>query len=366
MSWAPDQPYNEIPPLPPKVDLETKAVLRQCVRSRAALAGLKQAADLIPNPGMLINTLPVLEAQASTEIENIVTSADDLFRHLDAGDVADPATKEALRYRQALLEAYATLSERPITIRTAELVCTRIKDADMSVRRVPGTALARAETGDVIYTPPVGEAHLRALLANWERYLHSPGELDPLVRMAAAHYQFEAIHPFTDGNGRTGRVLNSLYLVEQQLLSQPILYLSRSIIRNKEDYYRLLLAVTRDGSWEQWVLFMLGAVEETATWTTAKIAAVRDLSSAAREVVRDRLPKIYSHELVDVIFAQPYCRIAHIVRAKIAERQTASRYLKQLAAIGVLREQTAGREKLFVHSNLLHLLTSDSNDVPEY
>jgi Fic family protein len=184
--------------------------------------------------------------------------------------------------------------------------------------------------------------------------------------MAAAHYQFEAIHPFTDGNGRTGRVLNSLYFVEQELLSQPILYLSRYIIQNKDDYYHLLLAVTRDQSWDAWILYMLKAVEETAVWTTDKIAAIRALSNAAQDHIRSELPKIYSRELVDLIFEQPYCRIANVVEAKIAERQTASRYLKQLVSVGVLQERAVGREKLFVHPNLLRLLTSDSNEVAGY
>ena len=225
-SWKPDRPYDSLPPLPPAVDLETKVVLKQCVTARAALAELKQAAELIPNPTMLINTLPLLEARASSEIENIVTTADKLFQHLAAEGVADPATKEALRYRHALLEAFGDLEGRPLSTRTAEAVCSRIKGTVMSVRRVPGTALAHAATGAVIYTPPGTEERIRKLLANWERFLHLHEEIDPLIRMSAAHYQFEAIHPFTDGNGRAGRVLNSLFLVEQDLLPLPIPRLS--------------------------------------------------------------------------------------------------------------------------------------------
>lgn len=184
--------------------------------------------------------------------------------------------------------------------------------------------------------------------------------------MAAAHYQFEAIHPFTDGNGRTGRVLNSLFLVEQGLLPLPILYLSRYIIAHKSDYYRLLLAVTREAAWEPWLLYTLRAVEETAAWTTAKIGAVRKLTVDTAEYVRAKLPKIYSRELVDVIFEQPYCRIANVVEARIAERQAASRYLKALVSIGVLREQAFGKEKLFVHPKLMTLLTRDSNVFQSY
>jgi Fic family protein len=315
---------------------------------------------------MLINTLPLLEAQASSEIENIVTTADKLFQHLQGDAGADPATREALRYRHALLGGFNALETRPLTTRTAEMICTEIKGVEMSVRKVPGTALANHATGEVVYTPPKGEARLRDLLANWERFLHEQEAIDPLVRMAAAHYQFEAIHPFTDGNGRTGLVLNSLFLVEQGLLPLPILYLSRYIIANKADYYRLLLAVTREGAWEPWLLYMLCAVEDTATWTTAKIAAIRALAAHTADYVRRQLPKIYSRELVDIIFEQPYCRIANLVEAGIAERQAASRYLKALASVGVLREQSFGREKLFVHPKLMVLLTRDDNNFEPY
>jgi len=365
-TWAPDRPYNTLPPLPPAIDLETKSVLKKCVAARAALAGLKQAAELSPNQGMLINTLPVLEARASSEIENIVTTADRLFRHLDTTRKADPATKEALRYRRALLEGFQALAHRPLNTRTAEHICSQIRGVDMSVRRVPGTALVNDTTGETIYTPPEGETVIRDLLANWERFLHEESGLDPLVRMAAAHYQFEAIHPFTDGNGRTGRVLNSLFLIQEELLSLPILYLSRFIIANKADYYSLLLDVTSRQVWEPWVLFMLEGVEETASWTTAKIGAVRRLADHTAEYVRSREPKIYSRELVDLIFVQPYCRIANLEGAGIAKRQTASRYLKALAAIGVLEEQRAGREKLFIHPKLMQLLTHDDDHFVPY
>jgi len=364
--WQSHHPYNNLPRLPPTAELETKTVLKQCVTARAALAELKQAAELIPNPAMLINTLPLLEARASSEIENIVTTADQLFRHLQTDTGADPATREALRYRRALLEGVKALKTRPLTTGTAEAICTRIKGVQMSVRKAAGTALANDATGEVAYTPPEGEARIRDLLANWERFLHEEETLDPLVRMAAAHYQFEAIHPFTDGNGRTGRVLNSLFLVEQGLLPLPILYLSRYIIAHKADYYRLLLAVTREAAWEPWLLYMLRAVEDTAGWTTAKIGAVRKLAGGTAEYVRAKLPKIYSRELVDVIFEQPYCRIANLVEAGIAGRQAASRYLKALAAMGVLREQAFGKEKLFVHPKLMTLLTRDSNAIQSY
>lgn len=365
-AWRPDTPYNALPDLPPVADLETKLVLKQCIPARAALAELKQAAELIPNPGMLINTLPLLEAQASSEIENIVTSTDKLFQFQNIAERADPVTREALRHSSALLEGYGALKRRPLNTRTAEQVCSRIKGIEMQVRRIPGTALASGRDGTVIYTPPVGEDLLRTKLANWERFLHEAPDIDPLVRMAAGHYQFEAIHPFTDGNGRTGRVLNSLFLIQEGLLTLPILYLSRYIIASKDDYYRLLLDVTRNQAWEPWVLYVLKGVEETATWTTEKIATIRALQAMTIQHVRKAAPKIYSHELVDLIFELPYCRIQNVVEKEIAGRQAASRYLKQLDEIGVLKEVAVGREKLFIHPKLVQLLTRDSNRIAPY
>ena len=365
-SWRPDVPYNDLPPLPPAGELETRAVLKQCITARAALAELKQAAELIPNQSVLINTLPLLEAQASSEIENIVTTTDRLFQFQNTDEKADPATREALRHSSALLEGFRALEGRPLNTRTAEQVCTRIKGVEMQVRRVPGTALASDKTNEVIYTPPVGEDVLRSKLANWERYLHEAREVDPLVRMAVGHYQFEAIHPFTDGNGRTGRVLNSLFLIEEDLLTLPILYLSRYIIAHKADYYRLLLDVTRAQAWEAWLLYVLKGVEETAQWTTAKIGAIRKLQAATVEHVKQAAPKIYSHELVDLIFDLPYCRIQNVTDKGLAGRQAASRYLKQLTSIGVLSEIALGREKLFLHPKLLQLLTRDSNTFTDY
>lgn len=365
-SWEANQPYDSLPLLPPAQDIESKTVLRQCIASRAALAELKRAAEHLPNQGMLINTLPLLEARASSEIENIVTTTDRLFQFRTMDSQADPATKEALRYSAALLEGFRTMRDRPLSTRTAEDVCSRIKGMEMRVRTVPGTALANDRSGEIIYTPPAGEDRLRGLLANWENFLHGPSELDPLIRMAAAHYQFEAIHPFTDGNGRTGRVLNSLFLISENLLTLPVLYLSRYIILHKDDYYRLLLDVTREQAWEPWILYVLRAVENTATWTTAKIEAIRQLFTHTIEHIRSAAPKIYSRELVELIFEQPYCRIQNLTDAGIAARQAASRYLKQLVETGVLREMAFGREKLFLHPKLMQLLTRDTNEFEPY
>lgn len=261
---------------------------------------------------------------------------------------------------------YRHLAERPLCTAAAVEICRTIKGVDLDIRRTPGTQLVNDRAGKVIYTPPEGEQRLRDLLANWERFLHNEADIDPLIRMAAAHYQFEAIHPFTDGNGRTGRILNSLYLIQEGLLTLPILYLSRHLIARRPDYYRLLLSVTREAAWEPWLLFMLQAVEETARWTTAKIAAIRALADHTGAHVRERAPKIHSRELVDVIFEQPYCRIANLVEKNIAQRQAAARYLKQLVVLGVLGEIKAGKEKLFIHPKLMQLLTRDGNEFTSY
>lgn len=368
-SFDPARPYNDLPPIPASDALETRAVLKQCIEARAALAELKQAGELIPNQAVLINSIPLLEARASSEVENIVTTTDQLFRYADQlDDRADPATKEALRYRTALYQGYQSLASRPLCTATAVEVSRIIKDVALDIRRTPGTQLMNDQTGNVIYTPPEGEARLRELLAGWERFLHEREDLDPLIRMAAGHYQFEAIHPFVDGNGRTGRVLNLLYLVEQGLLDMPVLYLSRHILRRKADYYRLLLAVTTESAWEPWLLFMLEGIADTARWTTAKIRAVRRLMENTAEHVKRTAPQIYSRELVDMIFVQPYCRIGNLVEAGIAQRQTASVYLKALAApeVGVLQEYKAGREKLFLHPKLMNLLTAEHHEFLTY
>ena len=365
-SWQPDKPYNNLAPLPPQAEMETKAILKRCIAARAAIAELKQSAELIPNQAVLINTLPLLEARASSEIENIVTTTDKLFQHLRNDEHADPATKEALRYRSALFQGYQELARHPLNTRVAETICTQIKGVEMTVRRTPGTALMNDKTGETIYTPPEGENLLRDMLSNWEQFMHNAREIDPLIRMAIGHYQFEAIHPFNDGNGRTGRVLNSLFLIQENLLTLPILYLSRYIIQNKQNYYQLLLNVTTKSEWEAWILYILQGVEETAVWTTAKIAAIKALFEDTCEHISKHASKIYTYELVSLIFELPYSRISSLTDAGIAKRQTASVYLKQLAEIGVLQEVSVGKEKLFVHPKLLQLLTKDNNNYKTY
>ena len=364
MTWQAEQPYNQLPTLPPNLNsIETKAVLKACITARAAVAELKKAGELIPNQSMLINLLPLLEARDSSEIENIVTTTDKLFQYALEDKGADHATKEALRYRTALYQGYIKLERKPLCTATAIEVCSTLKHSEMDIRKVPGTFIGNQTTGEIIYTPPAGESVIRDLLTNWERFLHDDDDIDPLIKMAVSHYQFEAIHPFYDGNGRTGRILNVLYLIECGLLTLPILYLSRFIVHNKQDYYRLLNQVTKDQNWEDWLLFMLKGVEQTAIWTSDKITAIRALMESTTDYIKAQLPKIYSYELVQLIFEQPYCRINNLVERDIAKRQTASTYLKQLADIGVLQEINSGKEKLFVHPRLMTLMTKDSNSI---
>jgi Fic family protein len=367
MTWRADQPYNQLPHLPPASEIiDSVAILKACIPARAALAELKQAGELLPNQGLLINLLPLLEAKDSSEIENILTTSDKLFQHAQEDSQADPATKEALRYRTALYQGFVQLKQRLLCTNTAIEICSTLKGVRMDVRKVPGTVLSNPTKGEIVYTPPVGEQTLRDLLSNWEQFLHADDGIDPLIKMTISHYQFEAIHPFHDGNGRTGRILNILYLIEQELITLPILYLSRYIVQHKAEYYALLNGVTKDGDWHSWIIYLLSATTEMASWTTAKIAAVRSLIELTSEHIRQKLPKIYSYELVQLIFEQPYCRIANLVEKDIAKRQTASVYLKQLADIGVLQEQQVGKEKLFAHPKLMHLMTHDSNQITPY
>jgi len=361
--FDPKLPYNDLPELPPPLEpIETTDILKSCIKSRVALAELKQAAELIPNSAVLVNALPLLEARASSEIENIVTTTDKLFEYVDiAEDRADPATKEALRYRTALFEGSKMVKRGMLTTDMALQICSTIKGFELDIRAESGTTLKNRSSGEVIYTPPVGQKLLQAKLDNWADFMHNHTEIDPLVRLAIQHYQFEAIHPFADGNGRTGRILNILFLVEHELLNSPILYLSRYIIQNKADYYRLIKNVTHNQHWGPWIQFILAGVEETCSWTTDKIKAIRELMEHTAEFTQLNLPKTYTWELVEVLFKQPYCRIGNLVDAGIAKRQTASVYLKQLCDVGILKEVKSGRENIFVHPKYIELLTGEEN-----
>jgi Fic family protein len=260
--FDPKIPFNDLPKLPPPIEMiETTEILKSCIKARVALAELKQAAELIPNSAVLVNALPLLEARASSEIENIVTTTDKLFEFADiAEDKADAATKEALRYRTALYEGSKMVKRGMMTTDMAIHICSTIKGIELDLRAESGTTLKSRMSGEVIYTPPVGQKLLQEMLDNLADFMHNDIEIDPLVRMAVQHYQFEAIHPFSDGNGRTGRILNILFLVKHGLLNSPILYLSRFIIQHKADYYRLLKKVTHEQDWSAWILFILKGV----------------------------------------------------------------------------------------------------------
>ncbi|WP_432721270.1 Fic family protein [Jeongeupia wiesaeckerbachi] len=352
-----DLPYNDLPLLPPAVELETKAVLKQAIAANRVLANLRGLAAKIPNQGLLINSIVLQEARLSSEIESIVTTNDELYRAAaDPDGKTDPHTKEVLRYREALYFGFRALRDRPLTTNLFIELVQFIKQAGIGIRAIPGTAL-KNDLGEVIYTPPAGEAVIRDKLANLEQFIHADDGLDPLVKMAVMHYQFEAIHPFPDGNGRTGRILNLLYLVEQQLLDIPVLFLSRYIIANRADYYAGLRRVTEEQDWENWVLFMLRAVEATAKQTHDQVERILDLMEATRERVQREAGNIYSKDLIELIFHQPYTKIAFVVEAGIAKRQTASRYLQTLVEMGVLREQQIGREKYYINGALFAELT---------
>ena len=352
MPFDRQQPYNDLPLLPPGAELETKAVLKQAITANRVLANLRGLAAQIPNQGVLINSIVLQEARLSSEIENIVTTNDELYRaDADADGKTDPHTKEVLRYRQALYHGFSELKARPLTTNLFIDIVRIIKEVDFGVRRVPGTALKNAQ-GEVVYTPPVGEAVIRDKLTNLEQFIHAQDELDPLVKMAVMHYQFEAIHPFEDGNGRTGRILNLLYLVEQGLLDIPVLFLSRYIIAHKADYYEGLRGVTERQDWENWILFMLRAVEHTAQQTFDQVTRIRALMEQVREQVQQQAPSIYTKDLIEVIFRHPYTKIQFLVDANIAKRQTASAYLQTLASLGFLRPSKQGREMYYINDAL--------------
>ena len=368
MTTDPKIPYDALPLLPPAVDIETRAILKACVGARAAVAELKVAGQLMPDQTVLIHMIPMQEAKDSSAIENIVTTNDALFREEAQPDIdaLDPAAKEVLRYRLAIFEGVQSLKQRPLSTRTVVELCSTIKGIPLDVRATPGTTLMNSFTGEVIYTPPNGQDRLRGLLANWENFIHAHDDIDPLIKMAVQHYQFEAIHPFTDGNGRTGRLLIILHLIQAGLLDMPTLYLSRHILATRGDYYRLLNRVTTHGEWEPWILYMLKTVESTSHWTNQHIRAIKGLMDETTRHIRERAPKSYSRELIELIFKMPYVRIANVVGAGIAKRQTASVLLKELVAQGVLIEEKSGRDKLYLHRKYLDLLSADGHDFEPY
>lgn len=359
MTFDPRQPYNGLPALPPKVDVETKAVLKKAIAANRALAELKGQGGIIPNQSMLVNSLVLQEAKASSEIENIITTNDALFRAMAAGTgTVDPATKEVLRYREALWQGFHRVSKHARL--NADLfvhLVQVIKEDKNGIRNRPGTVIANPHVRQIIYTPPEGESLIRRKLDELERFIHADDGTDPLVKLALAHYQFEAIHPFFDGNGRAGRLINILFLVAHGLLDSPVLYISRHIIDDKPEYYRRLRRVTENGEWEAWVLYMLEAVDTTARLTRQRILDIRALLDDALALAKRELPaRAYSKELIELLFRQPYTKGQFVVDAGIAERQTAAEYLKELERIGLLKSRKVGKENLYLNVRLYELL----------
>lgn len=359
MSFNKSVPYNDLPNLPPKIDIETTAVLKMAIRANKAIAELRVSGHLIPNQAVLIQALGLSEAKVSSEIENIVTTNDELYRAFaDEALDMDAQTKEVLLYKDALWHGYDALKskKRLLTTPLYEELVQILKNSTNGIRKTPGTKLVNG-SGEIMYTPPEGEDIIRGKLTSFEKFIYSENSFDPLIQMALIHYQFEAIHPFPDGNGRTGRILNILFLIEKGLLDIPVLYLSRYIIANKTLYYNGLRKVTEENAWESWILYILKGLEEMAIATREQIVAIHLLTQETANIVRTKLPRIYSKDLIEILFRSPYSKIKTLEEAGIAKRQTCSLYLQQLESIGILRSLKAGRDIYYINDAFMKILT---------
>lgn len=360
MTHQKDLPYNNLPTLPPRCDLEQKEVLKKAISANKALAELRGWSFNQSNPLLLLQSIALQEAKSSNEIENIVTTNDELYQAfatpLDRN--ISPAAKEVLHYKEAMWYGYNKLDKNyPLTVNLFIDLFRIVKQRDDGIRKLPGTVL-RNSMNEVVYTPPDNADDIMRLLSNLERYINTSDDgIDPLIKLAVIHYQFECIHPFPDGNGRVGRIINVLYLIQEKLLSFPILYLSRYIINHKADYYRALKGVTENKDWLTWVLYVLDAVEQTSMETLNSIKGIYVAQTEMMERLKTNAPKIYSKELVDVLFEQPYCKISFLVERGIAKEQTASRYLRQLTKLGELDMVKRGRENYYINKPLWNILT---------
>lgn len=356
--YNPEVPYNELPLLPPNCDFETKVILKKLIIASRALSELKGAITNLPNPTLFIDTINLQEAQASSAIENIITTQDELFKASIADKTNENnATKEVLHYKDALWFGIQHIEERSMMTTNLFINLMQIiKENQSGIRNTPGTQLKNPATAIIVYTPPEGENVIREKLKNLEDFIHAEDTIDPLVKMAIIHYQFEAIHPFFDGNGRTGRIIMLLYLKMTALLNLPALYLSDYIIQNKEQYYANLRKVTEDGNWEDWIIYMLDMVEKTALKARNQIAVIEELMSDMSKEIQNKLPKIYSKDLVEILFRLPYTKRSQLEAAGIGTLKTVGGYLKQLEAAGFLKSQTVGKEKLYLNFRLLKVL----------
>lgn len=337
---------------------DSPAILKKLAISSRRLAELKGIAGSIPHQGILISALGLQEAKDSSAIENIVTTHDELFKDdVFSEAFTNPAAKEVLRYRQALRVGFTLVRQHDLlTANHIIAIQAELEQNNAGFRKLPGTALKDGD-GQTIYTPPQNPAQIVAMMSDLERFINDPDlfGVDPLIKMALIHHQFESIHPFYDGNGRTGRIVNVLYLVKENLLDIPVLYLSRHIMRTKADYYRLLQAVREQDRWEEWVLYMLGAVEQTAVQAIATIEAIRAAVADYKQRIRTEY-KFYSQDLINSLFLHPYTKIEFIQRDMAVSRLTASKYLNALTEGGFLRKEKAGRAVYYVNIALNAIL----------
>ena len=350
----PTVPFHKLAP----GRFDTAQILKRLNIASRNLAELKGVAASIPNQNILINTLTLQEARDSSAIENIVTTQDDLYREDDPATATSTAIKEVLRYRQALQTGATQVRDTGLlTLNTILAIQQQLECNQAGLRKLPGTAL-RDSSGRLVYEPPQDANEVARMMHELERFIHdeSSFQVDPLVKMALIHHQFESIHPFYDGNGRTGRIVNVLYLVKEGLLEIPVLYLSRHIVRTKPDYYRLLQAVRENDAWEDWVLYMLDAVASTARETIDTILAIKDLLQTTKQQVRDNY-KFYSQDLINTHFNHPYTRVEFAQRELGVSRLTATKYLDTLAGDGVLDKVRAGRNNYYVNRPLFALLS---------
>ena len=352
-------------PLPVDVDLETRAVLKKTASAHRYLAELKGMAATIPNETILISTLTLQEAKDSSEIENIITTHDDLYKsELFSDFITSPAAKEVGNYAAALQKGFAQVRKsRLLTVNHILEIHKELEQNDAGIRKLPGTELKNERTGATIYTPPQNHEDIIRLMSNLERFINDETltDLDPLVKMAVIHYQFESIHPFYDGNGRTGRIIDILYLVAKGLLDIPILYLSRYIISNKMEYYRLLQEVRNTGDWERWILYMLEGVETTARQTIWLIQSIKKIMMEYKHRIRKELPKIYSQDLLNNLFRHPYTKIEYLQNDLRVSRLTSTKYLQKLTEHGFLNKSKIGRYNYYINQQLMELFM----DIPK-
>jgi len=351
-------PYNDLPPVPPKANIETTSVLRKTISAGRSLAQLNGAIQTLPNPTLFVDTIHLQEAKASSEVENIVTTNDELYKSLVAGKkVENSATKEVLNYKDALWLGLETLKRKPfITTNLCIQIVQCIRQNGASIRATPGTTL-RNPQGEVIYTPPSGESVIREKLANMEKFINDDGDgIDPLIKMAIMHYQFEAIHPFSDGNGRTGRILLLLYLKLSALLDVPAIYLSQYIIEHKAAYYQRLRGVTENEAWEAYILYMLDMIEETASRGLKRLNKIVQTMEETANEIKKKLPRVYSKDLLEILFRLPYSKRQHLIDENIGNPKTVGNYLMELEENGFLKSVKAGKEKLYLNQRLLEIL----------